>query len=312
MNYNILDKAEKYITEKKLNCYRAALYEDGRITCREFCKAARMNNVYSISKTFTATAIGMLVYRGKMNTKDLAAQYLAEYMPSEHAQNWSEITVENLLTHTWGQEKGDFFEAERYDYGGKDFLPEEEKSVYGADWLKVILSEKLPLRVGEDMRYSNASYYLLSRITEKITGKRLFDWLCEELFSRLNFHGCASGVCPQGHTVGATEMFFSAEDLLKLGILYLNKGVYGGKRYFAENWTDTAFTPRAQSNGLLYGYSFWSVNSQSSYCYSSGKHGQLLVVDRKKGIAFVLQSYDDLNDIEFLRDVFDGDGVFDK
>ena len=303
---DFLDRAQRFLESRNINAYNIALYENGETRCRKLQKANRLNNVYSISKNFTATAIGMLSYRGALDVNDPAVRYLGEFLPPRHAKQWEEITVGNLLSHTWGQGKGDFFEAERYAFRyeeGDDRLT-GETFPHGNDWLKEILSGDLPLKVGGEMRYSNASYYLLSRIAEKAAGKTLFSFLTDELFVKAGFHGYAAGSCPQGHTVGATEMFFCIEDLLKLGILYLNKGVLQGVRFFAEDWAKTASFPRARSGELCYGYGFWRTQADGDFYYAYGAHAQLVVIDEKNARVFAMQGYDDWDEQAFLSEFF--------
>lgn len=286
----MMEKAEKYIAQNNLNSYYIAEYSEGKIAAKQLQQANRLNCIYSVSKNFIATAIAMLEYRKLLSVKDLARKYLKSYFSALNApydQKWNVITVENLLSHCWGQEKGNFFEADRYSHGD--------------DWARAILTEKLPLEVGKDMRYSNASYYLLSLIVESVTRRRAFDFLAEELFVPMRFEGYASGLCPKGHTVGATEMFFRVEDLIKLGVLYLQRGVYGGKRFFKEDWAARASSPAAFSGKLFYGFSFWKESENSRVYFASGAHGQLIVIDEENKRVFAVQSYENFDDLAFVK-----------
>lgn len=302
----LLEAACEELEKNKRNWFAAAVYENGKIDCLRARRSGRLNNVYSISKNFTATAVGMLEYRNQLKISDLAKKYLAEYIPDSADPKWGIITLENLLSHTWGQGEGTLFERERFgtEYGGCTFFADAPPKGWGKNRAREIFAQKLPLAVGGEMRYSNASYYLLSLVAEKVTGKRLADWLREELFLPLDFRGYACGCCPEGHTLGATEMFFCAEDLVKLGALYLQNGVYNGKRFFAEDWAERAKTPRARSKNGEYGLGFWSYAGKAFY-FASGAHGQLLVIDLPRRRAFALQSYDDgFDEREFLLKFF--------
>lgn len=286
----ILEKAEKYIAQNKFNSYYIGACVSGKMQVKALQPANRLNCIYSVSKNFIATAIAMLEFRGCLTVNDLAKNYLSQYFCGITAdEKWNYVTIGNLLSHCWGQENGDFFEADRYRHGD--------------DWARFILSEKLPLELGKEMRYSNASYYLLSLIVEKVSGRRAFDFLAENLFNPMHFEGYASGLCPQGHTVGATEMFFRTEDLLKFGLLYLNKGVYEGKRFFSDDWADRASTPVAHNGKLFYGYGFWKREKDSSVYFASGAHGQLVVIDGKKQRVFVVQGYENFDDAAFVETI---------
>ncbi len=301
-----LEKVTRYLKENKINAYAVAEYKNGKITYKRLQKNNRMNNIYSISKNFTATAIGMLVYRGKLSLTDRAIGYLGGFAEGKFDEKWKRITVAHLLTHTWGQDCGNFFEAERFasPYKEGEIVLQDEHASIGKDWLERILTEKLPLEPGERMSYSNASYYLLSRIAENITGKKLFDWLREELFTKMNFHGYAAGCCPKGHTLGATEMFFCIEDLVKLGVLYLQHGIYNNERFFSDRWANEASRPRASANGLCYGYGFWKTREDFKYYYASGAHAQLLVIDEENERVFAMQGYDDWDEKKFFTAIY--------
>lgn len=96
---------------------------------------------------------------------------------------------------------------------------------------------------------------------------------------------------------------FRTEDLLKFGLLYLNKGVYEGKRFFSDDWADRASAPVAHNGKLFYGYGFWKREKDSSVYFASGAHGQLVVIDGKKQRVFVVQGYENFDDAAFVETI---------
>jgi len=125
--------------------------------------------IQSVTKTFTATAIMMLVNEGKLQLDDKMTRFLDD-LP----ECWSEITVRHLLSHTSGIK--DFINEPTVDLR-KDLQPEE-----------VIQSlAKLPLNFapGEKYAYSNTGYHLLGMIIHKLTGKLWGDFLRERIFDPL-------------------------------------------------------------------------------------------------------------------------------
>jgi CubicO group peptidase (beta-lactamase class C family) len=128
--------------------------------------------IQSVTKTFTATAIMMLVEGGKLRLEDRLTQHL-DNLP----ESWTGITVRHLLTHTSGIK--DFINEPTVDLR-KDLKPED-----------VIESlRKLPLNFppGEKYAYSNTGYHLLGMVIRKVTGKYWDEFLRERIFEPLGMN----------------------------------------------------------------------------------------------------------------------------
>lgn len=158
----------------------------------------------------------------------------------------------------------------------------------------------MPYAAGEKSVYSNATYYLLSRIAEKAAGETLFDYLHKNLLRPLGFRDYAANACPRGHTFGASGMFFACEDLVKFGRLFLGGGVYGGKRYLSEEYIREAVSPLLPSGNRFYGLSFWKNSADDGHYYGDGAHGQLILVCPAKNAVLAMQSYDNNIDMRGL------------
>lgn len=123
----------------------------------------------SITKSFTATAIMMLVEDNKLSLTDKITKYL-----SGTPSSWEPITITHLLTHTSGI---------------KDFINEPTvdltKDLEAQDVIRSL--EKLPLNFepGERYAYSNTGYHLLGMIIEKLTGGTWQDFLRERILKKL-------------------------------------------------------------------------------------------------------------------------------
>jgi CubicO group peptidase (beta-lactamase class C family) len=252
------DKMEKEVRENNLNAIRWALYDNGEITERELIKTYPASNCYSISKTFAATAVGILRDMGRL---DLDAEFYG-------------IKIRHLLTHTAGFAEGCLFESDRYSHGTNDFL-------------RVALSKPIVNKPGEVFVYSNASTYILSRVVEEITGLRLDLFLRKHLFSKIGITQYAWECCPMGHTMGATGLYLPTRDLLRLGILYLNKGLWDGERVLSEEWVSEAASVQTPQNGG--GFSF---KIGGGYYSSSGAYSQYLCVIPERNIVFAQHAFE--------------------
>jgi CubicO group peptidase (beta-lactamase class C family) len=101
--------------------------------------------------------------------------------------------------------------------------------------------------------------------------------------------------------MGATGLYISTGDMLKLGILYLNKGVWECNRVLSEKWVNIATTKNLENIGNPTGFSFW-LNEEGGY-RGGGAFGQSLVIYPEKNIVFAAHAFDSKNDIyAIIRD----------
>ena len=119
MDFDLFDKE---ICEKGVNVIRYALYENGDISENEIVKSYPCSNCYSISKAFTATAIGLLYDMGKVGPDDYIVEILKDELPKKYDDNLKKVKIRHLLTHTTGFAEGCLFEGDRYTHGTDDFL----------------------------------------------------------------------------------------------------------------------------------------------------------------------------------------------
>ena len=190
-----------------------------------------------------------------------------------------------------GLSQGSLFEGDRYTHGTDDFL-------------RFALSASLPFTPGEKFVYSNSTFYLLSRIVEQVSGMPVDMFLQKHLFSKMDIHAFAWERCPQGHPMGATGLYLRTEDMLKLGVLYLHKGLFLGERILSEKWVKMA-TERAPEHGdLPTAYSFWF--NELGY-HGGGAHGQALIIWPQKKMVFAAHSFEPHADVvkiilEYLKE----------
>lgn len=257
--------------------YSVTVVENGISRTEEITPANKTNNCYSVAKAFTVTALGLLHDDGLLSTDERPTDIFKDELPEKISPKWEVITLDNVMRHRWGLENGFL------DIDSEDLSTYKEKYGTRNDFLKIVFSADLPLTPGdEDSRtYSDAAYYLLSRVVTKKTGKTLFDFMRERLFTPLEFEEAAWSTCPMGYSMGATGLYLRTPDMAKLGMLYLNKGVYNGVRCLSEKWCDTV---------IERGYEL-RRNTPTSFS-KGGMHGQQLFVDDTKGIVVAWLGHD--------------------
>ncbi len=258
-----IDAVKKVIADNGLNIYTVCEYRDGICTTLDLTEAANCRNCYSVAKAFVVTAIGMLEDRGLLTTDDPVFPVFADRFPADYDEKWKRVTIAHAMTHTIGFARG-FLDIDC-----------DVMSEYPADdLLHMVLSHPLEYEPGAFYAYSDAAFYLLSRIVTEKSGMLLDDFLRQNLFVPMKFREYAMSKCPRGYPIGATGLYITTEDMLKLGILYMQNGVYEGKRYLSERFVQKAlgrFEFRVNRNGFAKG----------------GMYGQLLYFDpvRKQVVA---------------------------
>ncbi len=276
---DLMDRIEERITQSRINVIRFALYQNGAVEERTRVSSYPCSNCYSVSKSFTATAVGIASDLGLLSVDDPIVKHLGDCLPASHDPKLGEVQLRHLLTQTMGLGQGFLFEPDRYTHNTDDFIG-------------LSLSAPLPHSPGNAFVYSNSTYYLLACIVEKVSGLPLDLFLRKHLFSPMDISAFAWERCPMGHAMGATGLYLSTRDILKLGILYLNGGEWEGRRLLSEDWVRTAtrpdplVTPEAPT-----GYSFW-LNPEGGY-RCAGANGQSVVVLPEKGLVFAAHSYTD-------------------
>lgn len=254
----------KEVEQTQANVWDMALYRDGEWQNATVYAAPPNQNCYSVTKSFTATAVGIAQDQGLLSIDDPILKYLRDRLPEEYDKKLERVTIRHLLNQTMGIQTGFLFEEE-YD------------SIKEEDWASYCLSKPLVYEPGSQFVYSNSTYYLLSCIVHKATGVTLEEYTREQLFKPLGITDYAWSSGPDWETVGETGLYMSSADMGKLGLLYLNRGVYDGKRLLSEEWTVQAVKNQQPSPGL-YGYSFWPQGYTHMYA-CIGANQQIVLVD---------------------------------
>ncbi len=227
-------------------------------------------DVYSIAKLFTVTAIGMCVDRGLLTTEARFLDVMELPLPDGADERWKQVTIHMLLKHQWGCTAS----------GLLDIDAQDASQYPTTDYLSLILTEPLNGAQGKERCYTDAAYYLLSRVVEKVSGKTLFDFLRPALMHTMQFREYAWSACPNGHTMGATGLFLWCEDVAKLGVLYLNGGVWNGTRLLSEDWCRTVLERE---------YEF--ADRGNGWYQKGGMYGQGLAISVSDGLAVAWQGH---------------------
>lgn len=247
------------------------------------------HQLYSLSKSFTSTGVGLAVKEGLLSVEDKVISFFPEDLPDEVSPNLDSLTVKDLLTMS----------------AGHDVVPMNAmRETEGVSWVKTFLAAPIQNEPGTKFLYNTSATYMLSAIIQKKTGKNLIEFLTPRLFEPLNITDVDWMESPEGIKTGGYGLRIKTEDIAKLGQLYLQKGKWEGEEILTEQWVADATSKQIESRPQSdeydatndwaqgYGYQFWR-NSTEGF-RADGAFGQFSIVmpDKDMVVAITGESFD--------------------
>ena len=201
--------------------------------------------LFSLSKSFTSTAVGLAVAEGLLDIDDAVIDFFPEQLPEEVSDNLKSMRVRDILTMSTG-------------HGIEPSPLAVNLSV------KNFLRHPVPHQPGTHFQYNSAATFMQSAIVQKLTGKTILEYLGPRLFEPLGIENPAWVTNAEGISLGGYGLRVRTEDIAKLGQLYLQKGQWNGKTLLPAYWITQA-TAKQESNGNNptsdwnqgYGFQFW-------------------------------------------------------
>jgi CubicO group peptidase (beta-lactamase class C family) len=226
--------------------------------------------LYSLSKSFTSTAVGLAIADGKLSLDDEVLKFFPEDAPPQPSVNLRAMRVRDLLRMATGQQTE----------------PQVQRDATAANaepWTKTFLAHPVPFKPGTHFVYNSPATYMLSAIVQKVTGMTVLDYLRPRLFEPLGFDNPTWVASPQGITAGAYGLMVRTEEIARFGQLYLQKGMWKGRQLIPAAWVEQA-TALQTSNGSSptsdwdqgYGYQFWRCRHHAYR--GDGAFGQYCIV----------------------------------
>lgn len=233
-------------------------------------------HLYSLSKSFTSLAVGMCIDDGKLKVTDKLCDIFPDKMPVEMSDAIKKMTLHDLLSMQSGHTACVLSSMRWAD-----------------DSVRAFFEQPIAYEPGTTFAYSTAATCVCAAAVERVTGKKLVDFLNERFFSKVDIDYPVWRECRDGQTLGGTGLELSNESVAKLGILLKNKGVYNGLRIVSEEYINTASSAHADNscNGTPdwtagYGYQLWR-NDRDGF-RGDGAFGQLCVILPKDDVVVVL------------------------
>ncbi|RYG35724.1 class C beta-lactamase-related serine hydrolase [bacterium] len=255
------------VNEKVGGLHSMMLLRHGKVAAEAWWKPFTPDQshvLYSLSKSFTSTAIGLAVSEGRLKVEDKVVSFFPDKVPAEISENLAAMRVYDLLTMSTGHES--------------------EPGRNGEDWVKDFLAAPVPHKPGTHFLYNTPATHVLAAIVQKVTKRRMLDYLTPRLFEPLGIEGATWDQSPAGVDIGGYGLKLKTEDIAKFGQLFLQKGKWEGKQIVPAAWVEDA-TKKQVSNGdpaqandwsQGYGYQFWRC--QHGHYRGDGAFGQYCIV----------------------------------
>ena len=243
------------------------------------------HTMYSVSKSFTATAVGFAVAEKKISVDDKVISFFPEDLPDSVSPYLSELRIKDLLSMSVGQ------------------APDPTGNIAGNNdnWVRAFFSTPILYQPGSKFLYNSAASFMLSAIVQKVTGQRIADYLQTRLFNPLGISGIDWEINPQNINVGGWGLRLKTEDMAKFGQLFLQRGKWKGKQILPAFWIDEASTKkidqdptasqaRKDSSDWLQGYCYQMWRSRNNSYRGDGAFGQFILVLPEKDAVIVITS----------------------
>ena len=219
---------------------------------------------YSLSKSFTSTAVGLAIAEGKLSLDDEVLKFFPEDAPADPSANLRAMRVRDLLRMSAGHQT-------------EAALWSDAAAARNERLTKMFLAHPVPFKPGTHFMYNSPATYMLSAIVQKVTGMSVLDYLKPRVFDPLGFENPTWLASAQGVSMGAFGLMGRTEEIARFGQLYLQKGVWNGRQLLPAAWIAEA-TALQTSNGSAptsdwdqgYGYQFWRSATATGEMARSG------------------------------------------
>ncbi|MBE6583253.1 MAG: serine hydrolase [Ruminococcaceae bacterium] len=263
-----LDEA---VNECGLDLHGVTIVKHGKIICEAELGPYRpeyYHVCHSLSKSVTAMAIGMLIDEGKLSLDSKVTKLIEKRVPKLSILGYRSLTVRHLLTMT----------------SGASFA--ESGVVVEKNWLKAFFESTAASSPGKKFNYNSLNTYVLSCIVKEVSGEGLCKYLKNRLFAPLGITKYHWELSPEGIECGGWGLYLTREDMAKLGLLYLNNGIYDGKRIISESWVKMSTMPWIKTPdeyGMFeYGYHVWADKDRKSFLFNGMFCQDVLVLKEQK------------------------------
>jgi len=260
-----------------LNMHSFMLIKDEKILAEcywPYFNAKKKHRMYSVSKSFTSVAIGMMIDEGRISLDDKVADFFPEYLPPNPHPFILQATIRHLLMMA-------------------TFNPSTSYNQYDADWVATFFQDpREKHEPGKKFSYDTAATVVLCAIVEKLNGKSILEYMrpvLDEIGISQDIWCIRS---PDGRSWTGSGIMATTHDFARFGLLCLNRGAWNGKQLISREYMEAATSSQIDNgtqNGTEfrfgYGFQFWCLRDGGFACYGMG--GQLALCLPSKNLLLI-------------------------
>ena len=236
------------------------------------------HDVRSVTKTVTSLLVGIAVREGYIHSVDETLGEISTAVPADKAN----IKIHDLLTMSGG-----------FSWNELSSISEYNNWIYSPNQVNYILNRALAFQPGQVFTYNSAALHLLSAGITLTSNMSTLEFARKYLFNDMGISISYWEQDRQGIYNGAAGLNISPHDMVKIGNLILNRGMYNGKQIVPAEWIDQATqtqisTNNSQPYGPGYGYGIWvGQNNKGNYAWANGFGGQFIVIVPSRKLVIV-------------------------
>ena len=246
-------------------------------------------NLYSVSKGFTAVALGLAEAEGRLTLQDRLLDHFPELRPLA-ADGFERVTLHQLLTMTSGTSHVWF----------------ADQPIQAPDLLTEIVAAPLVAEPGTRFTYTGSGPYAVGRVIARATGATLRDYLLPRLFTPLDLPHPPWHTCPLGYPLAESDLFLRTGELARFALLLLREGRWTDGRqlipaeYVRRMSSDTVDCstgpagPSGEPDNRRYGLGVWLQRDGRYQLH--GRYGQFAIIDPRRGTAVTCTAHTERED----------------
>lgn len=273
------------------------VYRNGKVASEHYWQPYNPDyphDMYSFSKTVTATAIGFAIDEGLLSLDTKVYSLFPEKynkLTGKKKEYADQMTIHSLLSMRSGKKVNMFNNTETMNWTD-NFMDAPFKCAPNKKW-----------------DYVSENIYMLSKVVTMVTGQSVVDYLTPRLFEPLEmgiplWEGDHDGV-----EAGGWGLQMTLEQMAKFTLVYLQNGMWDGKQVIPQSWLDVCqkkyieLVPCNIHEGTSYGYQMW-LNDNPHYIRFDGLYGQISVIFPEYN-AFIVFNGNDTREFEYIRMIYE-------
>lgn len=273
----------KDFKENNIEVHSIMIMRDGKVAYESWAEPYSpdfSHAMYSVSKSFTSTAVGFAVEEGLLGLDTRLIDVIPEYKPAKEDPNLELLNVHHLLSMQSGKDISVFTDKSK-NHWIEDFINGPWKFTPGSGkW-----------------QYISENQYMLCVMLTKVTGMSVTEYLTPRLFEPLGIDVPFWEHDINGIEAGGWGMFLKTEDLAKFITCYQHDGMFNGKQVIPANWVRLARMHHAENSAVNsspdgqcgYGYCFWHCGGANAY-RADGMFSQFGIIMKDIDASFIITS----------------------